>query len=207
MHLTLSWPHADARLAQFRSSEWSHTPSLPQQGPRQGHRNPGSTGNRPALPRCFQQLQHARFQRRGGAAAEHAHPPKYTCIYLHMQIYTHHCLKTTFEDLWATNATSSFLQYASNSCQKSGIRSGNIKFSYIISESLFSLLEAFSDVQLCFLYTKVQYFLHKLCKQTQRRDFESTKKKKKKTLNESNRTTHFLLPAFVLLRTPLLRSS
>lgn len=35
-----------------------------------------------------------------------------------------------------------------------------MKFSYVVSESFISLLDRFSDVQLCFLYTKVQYFLH-----------------------------------------------
>lgn len=122
------------------------------------------TGNRPAsFSSCSM-----RGEERWGTATEHAHSPKYTCVCLLMHIYSHHYLKITFEELWATNTTSSFIQYALNSCQRSGTWSWNTKFSYVVSESFISLLDRFSDVQLCFLYTKVQYFLHMLCKQTRR---------------------------------------
>lgn len=121
---------------------------------------------------CPQQLQPESGQgREGGAATEHAHSPKYTCVRLHMQRYA-----PLFENyFWRplSHQHHEFLQYASSSCQRSGIWSWSMKFSCVISESLISLLDRFSDVQLCFLYTKVQYFLHILCKQTQRYDFES----------------------------------
>lgn len=197
MHFTLSltscWRSSFCTIGR---SEWRHTPSLPQ--PR----------SRPASVL----LAAAACEVQGEGQPHYTVPQIHVCVCVCICRYAPHHLKITSEDLWATDTTSSFLQCALNVCQRSGIWSWHMKFSYVITENYISLLDRFSDVQLCFLYPKVpkiEYFLYMLCKQTHRHDFESNKKIQSimETLNESNITTHFLLPAFVLLRTPLLRSS
>lgn len=148
---------------------------------------------------------------RGGAAALHSPPNTRVCVCLHMQIRT-----PSLENYFWRPLSHRYHEFIPSVCFKRlpevRIWSWHMKFSYVITENYISLLDRFSDVQLCFLYPKVpkiKYFLYMLCKKTHRHDFESNKKIQSimETLNESNITTHFLLPAFVLLRTPLLRSS
>lgn len=164
MHLTLSVTSCWRSPCTIQE-EWMEAHTFrPQQGPRRAP-EPGN-----ALPRARSSCS-LRAARGGRGSTEHAHSPKYTCVRLHMQRYA-----PLFENyFWRplSHQHHEFLQYASSSCQRSGIWSWSMKFSCVISESLISLLDRFSDVQLCFLYTKVQYFLHILCKQTQRYDFES----------------------------------
>lgn len=186
----------------------THLPSLPP-SPSRATATQASAGHRPAS--VLLAATAARFEKRGGEGQPHdPHIPPNTRVYFCICRNTHHCLQITFEDLWATRATSSVLQYALNSCQRSGIRSWNMKFSYIISEIRISLLDRFSDVQLCFLYTKVQYFYICYATGTEtwlRKQFQNPKQNGNIKHYDSDITTHFLLPAFVLLRAPLLRSS
>lgn len=166
MHLTLSLTSCWRSSCIIQEERMQPHTFPPPAGTSAGPQTPGRHREPPCLP-AFSSCS-MRGEERWGTATEHAHSPKYTCVCLLMHIYSHHYLKITFEELWATNTTSSFIQYALNSCQRSGTWSWNTKFSYVVSESFISLLDRFSDVQLCFLYTKVQYFLHMLCKQTRR---------------------------------------
>lgn len=145
----------------------------------------------------------------GGAATSHTHKNQIH-MYVSLHMHVHPSLENCFWRALATHTMGSFLQYVLNSCQSSGIWGQNVStFSYVIPESLISLLDRFSDVQLCFLSTDVQHFcvcLHNISEAWLCRGWK--KKKKKASWNKGNITTHFLLPAFVFLsKTPLLKSS
>lgn len=82
------WPHADARLVQFRRSEWRHAPSIPQQEPGPGHSSPVlALGT--ALPACSQQLQDTRVKEGWCEGQPHStHTRAFGFVHVHMHLYT-----------------------------------------------------------------------------------------------------------------------
>lgn len=202
------WPRADAHLVQFQRSGPTHL------------RSPSRDLSRATATQCWHwellclgafSSSRTRGSRGGGGGAATSHTHKNQIhMYVSLHMHVHPSLENCFWRALATHTMGSFLQYVLNSCQSSGIWGQNVStFSYVIPESLISLLDRFSDVQLCFLSTDVQHFcvcLHNISEAWLCRGWK--KKKKKASWNKGNITTHFLLPAFVFLsKTPLLKSS